>query len=120
MMAAGLIALASMVTIPATSASGSPSVTGPYKIVEHYGTHFYTGSVHLYSDGEVCTSLEPLCGDWAYNGVSLVAVFDEYGCDIGVVAEGNPTNGFGGTIGEGPVGACGPAPYGATFTLTKV
>jgi hypothetical protein len=117
MMAAGLIALASMVTIPATSASGSPSVTGLYKFTEFYAGEPIVGPLVLYPSGEVKVFSDT--GEWAYNGVEIVMVFDNGGCSFAFTGEGNPSAGFGGTGGEGPAGKCGPGPYGASWSMKK-
>jgi hypothetical protein len=117
MIAVGLVAMASMMVVPATSASSAPSVTGLYKYTSLYAGSSSSGPLVLYPSGEVMVFSD--VGKWSYNGVEIIMVFDISGCVQELVGEGNPTAGFGGTGGEGPVGACFGAPYGNTWSMKK-
>jgi hypothetical protein len=133
----GLLAIGGLVALPAATTSGaSTSVTGYYGLT----TSFINGSLEtwgttLYPNGSVSIPDADLYGHWTYNGAELIMIFRtssecdggdasdcpsverERSCTIDFAGAGNPSSGFGGTVGEGSLGECD-SPNGGSWTMS--
>ena len=115
-----LIALGSSIALPATSASGTPTVTP--SVAGHYEITLppiASGVVVLNANGTMTYGGAPAHYQYIA-GFQLTMKVNLGGCHIVLEGFGNPKAGFGGTWGESPGGGpCGPPPFSGYWTMYK-